>query len=692
MKNLYKVLFTVNIIIYVWSFVTPSLILSQSLTYYVSKQGSDSNDGSMERPFATIQKGIDTVKRLKIANAKILIRKGMYEINSSILIREIENGLILSSFPEEKVIIVGGRRIKGFKPVNKEIKLFDKIKKEVREKIYYIDLKKLGINKYGKIMPRGFKFPITPSGAILYFNDNPMNIARWPDDGWVKTGKIPKKLEKTGFKYIGRRPEHWHNTGDIWMYGFWYWDWADAYLKIEKIDTLNKEIIVSNPQSPYFYNENRRYYVFNLIEELDFPGEWYLDRKTGILYFYPPDNLKNSEIFISLLKEPVLKIEDSRGIKVRNIIFSYSNGAGIIINGGSNNKIEKCTLKNLGTVGISIGDINANTKIYKNPLYNGNAGINNGVSNCTIYNCGEGGIVLGGGDRKKLIHGNNFVLNTLIYKTSERVKTYRGGIYMYGVGNIISHNEIYDLPHTAIFFWGNNHIIEFNNIHNVCKETVDAGALYIGRDWTQRGHIIRYNYIHNLRKIKAKGNFTDIMGIYLDDFSSGIKVYGNIFYRAGRNILIGGGRDNTIKNNIFIEGEPAIHIDARGIDWASFYFKNKEESILLKRFKLVNADTPPYSEQYPELKKLLKDKPYLPKNNCISNNVFCGGKRIEFIDKASVEMVCLKNNLVLEKCDFYKITGNNIFINYKKIHTDKNFKEIPSNKIGIISNFLDECF
>ncbi len=679
MKTLYRIL---SVFIFVSFFKISPPLLSKGVTFYVSKQGNDSNNGSIEKPFATIQKGINTVKRLKIPQATIFIREGTYELNTSLLINGIKNGLTLTSFPGEKVQIIGGKQIRGFKPINNKIKLFDRINKEVRAKIHYINLKKLGIKKYGKIMPRGFKFPITPSGLMLYFNDKPMTIARWPNKGWARTGDIPENLKKRGFKYVGNRPKYWHNTDNIWMYGFWYWDWADAYLKIKKIDTQKKEIIVSDPQSPYFYKKNRRYYVFNLIEELDFPGEWYLDQQTGILYFYPPGDINNAKIYISTLKDPILKIENSHKIKIKNITFSYSNGAGIIITGGSNNTIENCTIKNLGTVGISIGNINASTKIYKNPLYQGNAGKNNGVSFCTIYNCGEGGIVLGGGDRKNLTPARNFVKNTLIFKASEWVKTYRGGIYMYGVGNIISHNEIYDLPHTAIFFWGNNHIIEFNNIHDVCKETVDAGALYIGRDWTQRGHIIRYNYIHNLYKIKAKGNFTDVMGVYLDDFSSGITVYGNIFFRAGRNILIGGGRDNIIKNNIFIEGEPAIHIDARGIDWASFYFKSKGKNILFKRFKLVNADKPPYSQQYPQLKDLLKDEPYLPKNNCISYNISCGGEWIEFVDKAKKEMVCLKNNFILEKCGFYKIMGNSIYIDYKKISLNKDLRKIPFTKIG----------
>ena len=672
-----------NFLISVFFILSISYMPAVSQVLYVSPKGNDQNDGSLNSPLATISKAVETAKNMNAENMTIRLRAGVYDLSSTVIIRDFRKGLTITPETGESVSITGGKRISGFKPVNKKLEGFKRLKKDVRHKIVYVDLKALGITEYGKIKARGFGFPITPAGLTLFFNKEPMTLARWPNEGWTRTKDVPKHLDGKGFKYAEEEPGTWKNTGDIWMHGYWKWDWADARVKIDKIDPGKKEITIADPQSPYPYTKDRRYYVFNVLEELDMPGEWYLNPETGILYFYPPSDTENSEIYVSLMSEPLFRIDNSNGVTLKGLVLEYADGAGIIITGGSDNTIKKCLLRNFGTVAVSIGKMDVGSKLYNNPLYNGNAGVNNGVTGCEIYNCGEGGVILGGGDRKTLTPGGNFVENTQLYKASQWVRTYRAAIYMYGVGNIVRHTEISDLPHTAIFFHGNDQLVEYNNVYNVCTETADAGAIYNGRDWTQRGHVIRYNYVHELRGVETHGSFNDVMGVYLDDFSSGTTIYGNIFYKAGRNILIGGGRDNTVENNIFIEGYPGVHIDARGIGWASYYFKGGKETILFQRYKLVDAGNPPYSEKYPQLKTILNDRPEMPLHNCIETNVFCGGRWRDMKNNLTEKEVCFKNNVVKDSCSFYKISGNKIIIDTKAGIFPEGFKPIPVEEIGI---------
>jgi len=655
-----------------------------SVIIYVSPSGSNSNNtGTEALPFATIQHAVDFIKKNNHDNSVIILREGIYEMKKSLVLDSLPDNLVIKAYQGESVHITGGQRIMGFKSVDKTTPGYERLPKEARSQVLQIDLNALGITNYGKIKHRGFGSPVEPSGLTLYFDGEPMTIARWPNDSWARTKDIPEKLNGKGFSYSGNRPNRWKEATDIWMHGYWKWDWADSYVKIDNVNRKKKEITISDPQSPYPYAKNRRYYVFNLLEELDAPGEWYLDRETGMLYFMPPSNINATDVYVSLISDPLVRIKNTHGLLLEDITFEYSNGIGILINGGDTNTIRNCVLRNFGTVAVSIGNIEAGSNIYGNPLYNGNAGTDNGISGCEIYNCGEGGVVLGGGDRKTLTPGNNFVENSKIHKTSGWVRTYRAGIYMYGVGNIVRHNEISDMPHTAVFFWGNDHLVENNNIHHVCMETADAGAVYNGRDWTQRGHVIRFNYIHNLRGVETHGSFNDVMGVYLDDFSSGTTIYGNIFYKAGRNILVGGGRDNTIKNNIFIEGYPAVHIDARGIGWAKNNFEKKQESVLYKRFKLVEANKPPYSEKYPELKTLLNDDPSIPKNNRIENNIFCGGRWRDLRDNMNDSIIVFKNNVIKDSCNFYSIEKNSIKIDFSTGIFPDGFEEIPVEEIGV---------
>lgn len=111
---------------------------------------------------------------------------------------------------------------------------------------------------------------------------------------------------------------------------------------------------------------------------------------------------------------------------------------------------------------------------------------------------GSFGIRLNGGDRQELIPAGNVADNNRIHHWSEVVQTYQGGIELRGVGSRAAWNELHDSPHTLIFYWGNDHLIECNHIHHVCLNTRDAGAIYSGRSYNWYGDVIRCNYLHDI--------------------------------------------------------------------------------------------------------------------------------------------------------------------------------------------------
>ncbi|MCK5278191.1 MAG: right-handed parallel beta-helix repeat-containing protein, partial [Cyclobacteriaceae bacterium] len=461
--------------------------------FYISPDGSDQNNGTKNHPFATLERAKEAIKNNQDRPVTIYLREGYYRLQQSFILEE-ENApgdapILISAYPGEDVHLIGGREINGFRALDVQSKAGKQIEPKYHNQILQIDLKALGIIEYGEMSARGFYRSIQPSGLELYFNERPMTLARWPNNEWATIEDVPETLDGKGFSYKGMRPANWLEAQDVWLHGYWKYDWADTYVKVADIDTIEKVIISEAPYSGYPYTKGKRFYALNVLEELDVPGEWYLDRETGILYFWPPSDTKDARIFISLLQDPLIQLKNTSHVTIKNLTLEYACGAGVEIIGGSNNVIEDCTLRNLGTVAVSIGKLEGNLSplIYDNTLYNGNAGTGNGISGCVIHTTGEGGVILGGGDRKTLTPGNNFVKNCDIYDCSRWVRTYRAGIFMYGTGNIVTHNNIHDLPHTAVFFWGNDHLMEYNEIHHVCMETGDAGAFYNGRDWTQRG-------------------------------------------------------------------------------------------------------------------------------------------------------------------------------------------------------------
>ena len=99
-----------------------------------------------------------------------------------------------------------------------------------------------------------------------------------------------------------------------------------------------------------------------------------------------------------------------------------------------------------------------------------------------------------------------------------------------------AHNLIHDAPHNAILFWGNDFLIENNEIYRVCLETGDAGAIYTGRDYTYRGNVIRRNFIHHMGGVGM-----GTMAIYMDDCVSGTHIAENTLWRCQTAVVLGGG-------------------------------------------------------------------------------------------------------------------------------------------------------
>ena len=195
---------------------------------------------------------------------------------------------------------------------------------------------------------------------------------------------------------------------------------------------------------------------------------------------------------------------------------------------------------------------------------------------------------------------------------------------MSGVGLRASHNLIHDHPHCAILFGGNEHLIEFNEIHHIALETGDVGAIYTGRDWTCRGNRIRHNFIHH-----TGGVGMGSMGVYMDDCVSGTEVFGNVFYKVHWAMFIGGGRDHRVENNVFVDCDPAVRMDGRGLDKSPVWF-NMVYDYMKKQLAAVPQEL--YRSRYPAIADL--DRYYAntdgvpPENNVVARNV-CVGKWLE---------------------------------------------------------------
>jgi hypothetical protein len=697
-----------------------------SLQLQVALNGSDQGSGSAEAPFRTLEHARDEIRRLKAAGelpvdgAVVTLRAGIYELDRTFELAAQDSGtlagpIVYRAQPGEQVHLSGGRVLTNWKKVA-DPKILERLEPAARAQVWASDLRAQGITNFGT-MKSAPSWGQSEAGLELFFNDQPMTIARWPNEGTIA---ISAALGPTPHQEGGEqgqvegiiavqtdRLKRWLGEPDVMADGYWFFDWADQRQRVESIDPAKGVLTLSKPYHVYGYRKGQWFYVYNLLSELDRPGEWYLDRDKGVLYFWPPAPLDaqgqgrlvpepprpqqqilggdlptperqkrgrdvpapaQNQAVVSILPR-LVNIQNAAHVRLEGFTLEAACGlasglgelrnAAIAINESTNVVVADCQIRNCGSWGAII-----------------KGGSSNQVVGCDLYQTGDGGVWLEGGERQTLTAGGHVVENCEIHLFSRWNSVYNPAVRLRGVGNRAVHNLIHDAPHMAIDFGGNDHVIEYNEIHRVVEDSNDAGAIYTGRDWSMRGHVIRYNYLHDIRGRGQRG----CVGVYLDDCFSSATVFGNIFARVSSAAFIGGGRDCVVANNLFVDCEPALHVDARCLSWESL------QSELPKRLKQVPYQAPPWSVRYPQLPSLMSDQPLAPKGNVIATNVCWRGKWAD-IDKEAEPFLRITNNLLGTDPGFVR-AGAGTEAGQFELSTNSpvwkvGFQRIPLERIGM---------
>ena len=505
-----------------------------ALDLYVAAAGSDRNPGTAAAPLATLAKARDQIRDLHEASGlpeggvTVWIGAGTYDQPEALVFGRQDSGtadrpIAYSAKAGEEVRLTGARALdpSWFTRVDRNSPGWARLDPAARANVYAVDLREHGITNYGILRPGGFHIH-SVSSLELVIDGRPMTLARWPNVGepLARTVSAPSN---TRIVYSGERPGRWVGAKDGWLHGLWNTAWADFHVPLASVDTATGTINFTEPPAQFGTGANHPYYAYNMLEELDRPGEYYLDRDEGVLYLWPPGDLAGSVIQATLLEDNLLEVDHAEHLAFRGLILEASRGPLLQISEANAVRVEGCLLRAGGEYAASV------------------TGTDCGLDHCEIVDCGEDGVLLGGGSRASLTPGRNFVSNCRIRRVARTNWTYHPAInFTGGCGNVASHNLIEDLPHAAILFSGNNHRIEYNEIRRVCLLTSDAGAIYSGRDWGYRGNVIRYNFIHHIHSA-MEGQGTQ--GVYLDDCMSSAEVVGNVFYRIdGGAVFCGGGR------------------------------------------------------------------------------------------------------------------------------------------------------
>lgn len=667
------------------------------LTYYVNPTASA--DGI--RTFPSVEAARDAV-RTRIAEGlpepiTILLAAGEYR-TSGILFDARDSGTAdcpITYRAEGNVILNGGLPLSAsdFEAITPDER--DRLHGNARDKVVRVNLRKLSLTPadWGDMAAIGsyntasrYQNAITsPMWCELFVNDRRMEIARYPDTGYLSTGEPVREgktysptAEETA-KYqnhpkfpgppgdivkideaTAKRTSSWKTLDDVWTFGYPFFGWADASSPVERIDPDTCEMetrFVSN----YGLREHAPYYFFNVFEELDTPGEWYLDRTSGMLYLYPESDLSTAKINLSLLTENLIRFDHVSYVTLSGITFTGTRTDALNLT-GDHLLVENCKIKNVAGNAI---------------LLTGNDCT---VRDCEISRTGHGGIRITGGDRATLTPSGNVVTNNHIHHIAEIYRTYRPAVQIAGVGCLCSHNCIHDSAHMAIGFGGNNHIIEYNEIYEVCQIADDSGAIYSGRDYTTCGNVIRCNFFHDMRS--EADNHIGIFGVYCDDNLGSCTIEKNVFLRCQSALLLHGGHDMTFRNNLVIESCPKSQYSLRfhryGY-WTSLVNNGEHVQKLAK----VPWEGDVWSKAYPHLREYLSwdaetEQPY-PHYGRLTGNILINHKPIDvnFDWRDPRWKDAVENNVETAVEDIRSLTWDNLHDLLPE------FEEIPFDDIGI---------
>jgi len=661
-----------------WVTGTAGMLQAKSLTLNVATDGNDAWSGrraqasGTDGPFATLERARDEIRQLKrdgqlpAGGIVVELAAGDYELTQPFALTEEDSGtpsapITYRARPGETVKLIGGKVIAGFSHVT-DPEVLGMLDEVAQGWVFQTDLKAQGVTDYGS--PDG-------GGIELFFDDRPMTVARWPNDEFVNITEVVQedpvnvrgtKGDRAGkFHYEGDRPLRWSKEKELWLHGYWFWDWSDQRMRVQSIDHAQRLITLAGPQHGYGYRKGQWYYAFNALSEIDEPGEWYVDREEGILYLWPPRPLDEGRAVVSVIGQLVTMNEVSH-VTIHGMLMEACRNTAVVIEGGTQVHVTACTIRNTGRDAVNI-----------------TGATSSGVGGCDISNTAYSCVSLSGGDRKTLIPAGLYADNNHMHHYGRWKRMMSVGVRMAGVGNRATHNLIHHAPHMAIQFSGNDHRIEMNEIHNVSQESNDAGAIYAGRNWTMRGTAIRHNYLHHINGFRGRG----CVGVYLDDMYCGTEISGNLFYKVTRAAFIGGGRDNTIENNIFVDCSPATHVDSRAMGWAGYHTDEWVEEARDKRTHLELAFMePPYSTRWPELARILDEDPWAPRNNLIARNISVGGRWDDWDPKAR-PLVRAEDNLIDDDPLFVDPERLDFRLRPDSPAFKLGFKAIPIEEIGV---------
>jgi parallel beta-helix repeat protein len=574
-------------------------------TVYVATNGNDQWSGRLPQPNAAetdgplrtlqgTQKYVRAIIRDGLTEpVDVVIRQGAYHLENTLSFTQADSGtpecpVTWRAAEGETVRIRGVRRVTGWKSWQNGIVVAD-------------------LHEQGFANPRFHQLFAVRSDASLDRHADRLVLARHPnaDPRHPRTGgnlTVAETAPKPANQLIYREGDiPWNEWGDIpqaEIVSTYNLGWQFAITPIETVDTETNTITVRRVRGRFL--ALNRYFVQNVLGALDTPGEWYLDYDGGKLYLMPPESGMDSVHVLAPVVEHLIELAGTipyphgylntawrrpreefplpenappyapvANIHFRGLHLEAARQDAIRITGAIDCSVTACRIANVGNIGVNLGGITSSFAEVGNPrlkpasghpLGAGGGGqvllandpcIQCRVEGCDVRDTGCEGIMLFGTANTA---ENNHVYDIGLYAKDAPC------INLLGEKNVARRNTLHDCPRCAVFIKGEDNVVELNDCHHANLETCDMGAIrMVQRNAFLKGNIIRHNVVSDSvgYGFRRQGDTFETpyftWGIYLDDYTCGTTVDGNIVSACARGgIMIHGGGDNTVENNIVV--------------------------------------------------------------------------------------------------------------------------------------------
>ncbi len=665
---------------------------------YVAPNGSDSAAGTQSAPLKTMDGARKAAAKIdKTANqVEVIFAGGEYFQQGTVRFTSADSGgtntpVVYKAAAGEKPVFTVSKKLNtaDFTEVTDADTLL-RLPEEARGKVLQLDLTQSGITQADVDLYSRTSNLLNERGLLL--NGKPQRIARYPNTGFLRVGSLLKTNvvaagSKNGtciFKWDNDRISRWETADNLWIEGYFEVEYRADTAKNCSVDAAKKQITMGESESAISYKT--RWRAINLLEEIDIPGEWYVDKQSMTLYYYPPRNFDktNDELRFTVNSNGAsiaqmiemngannicfegLEFRDKyygdvmratgkvNGISVKNC--SFVNTAGAINLDGKNITVDGCDFRNLQGNAVRIYDQGAINNLTPSGIT---------VTNNYIYNTdlGSAPVFVGGVGAR--------VANNLIHRTDD------GGLLL---GSIDPQYRIAEC--TA----------ENNEIYNGLREKGDMSMIYMGRSWYSPGITVSHNYIHDFGIHENLSWFSNpTYGIFADDTHSNASFTGNIINANNKDktygIVLGGG------SNLDVEGNTIVHT-LRGAD---FNDRTGAINFNITSYGAYTAMQAAYNDglkydqgiwltKYPQVNKIMTDitadGKHIPKNEKLVGNLF--------FDNDKAFNIATRNKQNGLESGNVTAANNSVFVNAAA--NDWRVTAAAKSAQGIGAQVLDESF